>query len=76
MGVLIFSLCQILLGCSSKAEYGVEVECAWCKSERREKAYRVLLGKPEGRRPRGRPRRRWDYNVQMEMCELDLPDLG
>ena len=26
----------------------------------RESKYRLLLGKPEGRRPRGRPRRRWE----------------
>jgi hypothetical protein len=27
------------------------------------KAYRLLVGKPEGRRPLGRPRRRWVYNT-------------
>jgi hypothetical protein len=26
------------------------------------KVYRVLMGKPEGKRPLGRPRRRWDQN--------------
>jgi hypothetical protein len=26
------------------------------------KVYRVLVGKPEGKRPLGRPRRRWDQN--------------
>jgi hypothetical protein len=26
------------------------------------KAYKVLMGKPEGKRPVGRPRRRWDQN--------------
>jgi len=29
--------------------------------------YRVLLGKPEGRRPRGRPRRRWVDNIRMDL---------
>jgi len=29
-------------------------------------AYRVLVGKPEGKRPLGRPRRRWDDNVRMD----------
>jgi hypothetical protein len=28
-------------------------------------AYRVLVGKPEGRRPFGRPRRRWEDNIKM-----------
>jgi hypothetical protein len=32
--------------------------------------YRVLVGKPEGRRPLGRPRRRCEYNVRMELQEV------
>jgi hypothetical protein len=28
-------------------------------------AYRVLVGKPEGKRPRGRPRRRWEDNIEI-----------
>ena len=31
--------------------------------------YRVLVGKPEGRRPLGRPRRRWVDNIRMG-CEM------
>jgi hypothetical protein len=27
-------------------------------------AYRVLVGKPEGRRPTGKPRRRWEDNIK------------
>jgi hypothetical protein len=30
-------------------------------------AYRVLVGKPEGRRPLGRPRRRWEDNIKMDL---------
>ena len=30
-------------------------------------AYRVLVGKPEGKRPLGRPRRRWDDNIKMKI---------
>jgi hypothetical protein len=30
---------------------------------KRRGAYRVLVGKSEGRRPRGRPRCRWEYNI-------------
>jgi hypothetical protein len=29
--------------------------------------YRVLVGKPEGKRPLGRPRRRWENNIKMDM---------
>jgi len=29
--------------------------------------YRVFLGKPEGRRPMGRPRRRWVENIKMDL---------
>jgi hypothetical protein len=33
--------------------------------------YRILVGKPEGKRPLGRPRRRWEDNIKM-----DLRDIG
>jgi hypothetical protein len=33
-------------------------------------AYRVLGGKPEGDRPRGRPRHRWEDNPEMDLREL------
>jgi len=32
--------------------------------------YRVLVGKPEGKRPLGRPRRRWVNNVRMDHQEV------
>jgi len=32
--------------------------------------YRVLLGKPEGRRPLERPRRRWVDNIRMDLQEV------
>jgi len=32
--------------------------------------YRVLLGKPEGRRPIGRARRRWVDNIRMDLQEV------
>ena len=32
--------------------------------------YRVLVGKPEGKRPLGRPRRRWDDNIKMDLEEV------
>jgi hypothetical protein len=33
--------------------------------------YRVLVGKPEGKRPLGRPRRRWEDNVKMDLQEVE-----
>ena len=33
--------------------------------------YRVLVGKPEGRRPLGRPRRRWKDNIRMDLREVE-----
>jgi len=32
--------------------------------------YRVLVGKPEGKRRLGRPRRRWEDNIKMELPEV------
>ena len=32
--------------------------------------YRVLVGKPEGKRPLGRPRRRWEDNIKMDLREV------
>jgi hypothetical protein len=32
--------------------------------------YRVLVGKPEGKRPLGRPRHRWEYNMKADLQEV------
>ena len=32
--------------------------------------HRVLVGKPEGKRPLGRPRRRWEDNIKMDVQEV------
>jgi hypothetical protein len=36
------------------------------------KVYKVFVGKPEGRRPLGRPRRRWEDGVRMDLREIGL----
>jgi hypothetical protein len=41
------------------------------KGEKRN-VYRLLVGKPEGKRPLGRPRRRWIYNIKMDLLEIGL----
>jgi hypothetical protein len=30
-------------------------------------AYKILVGQPEGKRPLGRPKRRWVYNIKMDL---------
>jgi hypothetical protein len=34
-------------------------------------AYKILVGKPEGKRPLGRPRRRWVDNTKIDLREID-----
>jgi hypothetical protein len=34
--------------------------------------YRVLVGRPEGKRPLGRPRRRWEDNIKMDLRETKI----
>jgi hypothetical protein len=35
-------------------------------------AYRVLVERPEGKRPLGRPRRRWKDNIKMDLTEREI----
>jgi hypothetical protein len=39
------------------------------------KVYKVLVGKPEGKRPLGRPRRRWEDGIRMDLREIGLGDV-
>jgi hypothetical protein len=36
------------------------------------KVYKVLVGKPKGKRPLGRPRRRWEDGIRMDLREIGL----
>ena len=38
--------------------------------EQSRNAYRVLVGKPEGKRPLGRPRRRWENSIKIDLREV------
>jgi hypothetical protein len=38
--------------------------------------YRVLVGRPEGKRPLGRPRRRWEENIKMYLREKIIDGLN
>jgi hypothetical protein len=42
-----------------------------CMGERRY-VYRVLIGRPEGKRPLGRPRCRWEDNIKMVLREIGI----
>jgi hypothetical protein len=35
------------------------------------KAYRILVGKPEGKKPLGRPRRRWEDNIKTDLRSIE-----
>jgi hypothetical protein len=38
-------------------------------------SYRLLVGKPEGKRPLGRPRRRWANNIRIDLGEVGWGDV-
>jgi hypothetical protein len=38
-------------------------------------AYNILVGRPEGRRPVGRPRRRWEDNIKIDLREIGFGDV-
>jgi hypothetical protein len=38
-------------------------------------AYNILVGRPERRRPLGRPRRRWEDNIKMDLKEIGFGDV-
>jgi hypothetical protein len=53
---------------SSQGELdGQGMQHAWGKKTN---AYRILVGKTEGKRPLGRPRRTWDDNIKMDIREI------
>jgi hypothetical protein len=43
--------------------------------KKKKNAYRLLVGKPEGKRPLGRPRRRWVDNIRMDLGEVGWCDV-
>jgi hypothetical protein len=52
-----------------------------CSADGEERGvYRVLVGKPEGKSSLWRPRRRWEYNIKMDLqevgCGVDSADSG
>jgi hypothetical protein len=49
-----------------KDEMGVHV----ARMGEKRNAYKILVGKPEGKRPLGRPERRWVDNIKMDLREI------
>jgi hypothetical protein len=47
-----------------------EIDGTWSTFGERRGAYRVLVGKHEGKRPVGRSRPRWGYNIKMDLQEV------
>jgi len=45
------------------------------RMEERRGVYRVLVGKPTGKRSLGRPRRRWEDNIKMDLLEVGCRDM-
>jgi hypothetical protein len=45
---------------------------AYSKNGEKRNLYRLLVGKPEGKRPLGRARRRWVGNIRMDLGEVGL----
>jgi hypothetical protein len=46
------------------------------RMEEQRGAYRILVGRREGRRPLGRPRSRWEDNIKMDLKEVGLGEGG
>jgi hypothetical protein len=56
----------------SSMERGMRWAGHVARMEEERKLYKVLVGKPEGKRPLGRPRRRWEYGNRMDLREIGL----
>jgi hypothetical protein len=68
------------LYCSPTIFRVIKSRMRWAENEarmgERRGVYRVLVGKREGKRPLGRPRRRWEDNIKMDMWGYGLDWAG
>ncbi|KAJ4436729.1 hypothetical protein ANN_16861 [Periplaneta americana] len=54
--------------------HNTELHALYSSPDISRNAYRVLVGRPEGKRPLGRPRRRWEDNIKIDLRELGYDD--
>jgi hypothetical protein len=64
--VILGNRCLTVRGVAN--EVGISTES--CHQMFTEGVHRVLVGKPEGKRPLGRPRRRWENNIKIDLQEV------
>jgi hypothetical protein len=64
----------LILHCVGRMQIFVTATCSECTEEKRN-AYRLLVRKPEGKGPLGRPRRRWVDNIRMDFGEVGWGDV-
>jgi hypothetical protein len=64
----LYSSANIVRVMKSRMRWAGHVVCMGEKTG----VYRVLVGKPLGKRPLGRPRRRWEENIKMDLQEVGL----
>ena len=62
---------ELNMNCSTNIVRVLKSRMRWAgnvaRMGKRRGVYRVLVGKPEGKRPLGRPRRRWEDNIKMDL---------
>jgi hypothetical protein len=68
---LIFQSSIIRIMKARRMRWAGHVARMWEKSN----AFRLLVGKQEGKRPLGRPRRRWADNIRMDLVEVGWGDV-
>jgi hypothetical protein len=61
--------------CSNNEGEEDEIGRACSTNGEKRNAYKLLVGKPEGRRPLGRPRRMWVDNIRMHLVEVRWGDV-
>jgi hypothetical protein len=53
-----------------------EMDKAYSTNGEKRNTYRILVGKPEGKRPLGRPKRRWVDNIKIDLREKEWDGNG